>query len=314
MPTLGGWHLSDLRISGVDPFTTDAPSQGSAAGRASFVITPEAQPLRIGLDSKTGEGAGLDTEYCYIIRPATSCDPADNLTLFLMREEGRITAIASHDPLTKGKLYSVIAAEVVDPVTFKGTAPVCFAEGTRIATKRGPVAVQDLEPGMRIQTADNGFRELLWVGRWRVNGIGQNVPVRLEAGVLGNDRPLELSARHRLVIRPSGGPLAGEEVLVPAKSLVGMRGVTQAPRPRVLWLHLLFEDHEIIFAEGARAESMMPGHATRRTVEKAQAVALERALGHPLEMALPARAILPPKQIKRLSRHHSTARVLGFED
>lgn len=314
MPTLDAWHLSDLHIIGTDPFSTDAVLQDSAAGRASFVIAPDATPTRISFVGKAAEDAGIHTDYCYIIRPAPSRDPADNLPLFLRGSGGRITAIATHEPLAPGQRYDIIAAELVDPVSFRGAAPVCFAEDTRIATKQGPVAVQDIQPGMRIQTADNGFRELLWVGRWRVNGIGQNVPVRLEAGVLGNDRPLELSARHRLVIRPPAGPLAGEEVLVPAKSLVGMPGVTLSPRPRVLWLHLLFEDHEIIFAEGARAESMMPGHATRRTVEKAQAEALERALGHPLEMALPARAILPPKQLKRLSRHHSTARVLGFED
>ena len=39
-----------------------------------------------------------------------------------------------------------------------------FARGTLITTSDGPIAVEDLCPGMMVQTADNGAMPLLWVG------------------------------------------------------------------------------------------------------------------------------------------------------
>ena len=39
-----------------------------------------------------------------------------------------------------------------------------FARGTLIKTTTGPVAVEDLEPGMMLITAEHGPSQLLWIG------------------------------------------------------------------------------------------------------------------------------------------------------
>lgn len=50
-----------------------------------------------------------------------------------------------------------------------------------------------------------------------------------------------------------------EEVLVAAAQLVGLPGITTAPPQAVTYLHLLFDRHEVVFANGAPSESLYPG-------------------------------------------------------
>ncbi len=51
------------------------------------------------------------------------------------------------------------------------------------------------------------------------------------------------------------------EVMVPAKHLVNGSTVTQEAREFVTYYHLLFDSHEVIFANGAATESFHPpGH------------------------------------------------------
>ncbi len=54
--------------------------------------------------------------------------------------------------------------------------------------------------------------------------------------------------------------LLGEsEVLVAAKHLVDGVDVTVEQRAEITYVHILFDMHEIIFAEGAASESFHPG-------------------------------------------------------
>ena len=47
--------------------------------------------------------------------------------------------------------------------------PLCFASGTLIATDRGLVAVEDLETGDMVMTADDGLQPLRWIARTSVS-------------------------------------------------------------------------------------------------------------------------------------------------
>jgi hypothetical protein len=52
----------------------------------------------------------------------------------------------------------------------------------------------------------------------------------------------------------------GREVLIPAKALVDMRGVRRMQGCRqVTYVHLVFDRHEIVRAEGSWTESFFPG-------------------------------------------------------
>lgn len=137
----------------------------------------------------------------------------------------------------------------------------CFAAGTRLETEAGPCEVEALQPGMRLRTRDNGWQEIRWVGRSRVNGRGCLAPVVIEAGALGDHGRLVVSPNHRMLV---GGwraeLLFGEpEALVAAKALVDGRAIRFAPCPQVEYVHVLLDSHEVIYAEGAETESFYPG-------------------------------------------------------
>ncbi len=145
---------------------------------------------------------------------------------------------------------------------FWNGAPVCFAAGTRIETPFGPRPVESLCIGDLVTTLDHGPQPLRWVGDWQTMADVGALPIQIEAHALDNDRLLRVSPLHLLLIE--GGDcemLFGEaEVLVSAKELVGLPGISAlARRQRVRYHHLMFDRHQIIFAEGTPAESLYPG-------------------------------------------------------
>lgn len=143
---------------------------------------------------------------------------------------------------------------------FQGTDLACFTTGTRIETAEGLIAVEDLRDGMLIETMDNGLQPLRRVLRKRVPGDGPLAPVVIEAGVFGNGRALRLSPHHRMVISGWRAELlTGEpEVLAAAGDLVDGLRIRREAVAEVDYFHLLFDRHEIIFAEGAATESYHP--------------------------------------------------------
>ncbi|MEI2805816.1 MAG: Hint domain-containing protein [Albidovulum sp.] len=139
--------------------------------------------------------------------------------------------------------------------------PPCFTPGTRIRTPAGDAPVETLVPGDLVDTFDRGPRPLRWTGRQTVDGTGGFAPVRIAKGALGNRRALVVSPQHRMLVTGWQAELLfGEpEVLVAAVHLVGRPGIERAPVTEVDYCHLLFDDHELIFAEGAPTESFHPG-------------------------------------------------------
>ncbi|TDL76573.1 Hint domain-containing protein [Palleronia sediminis] len=138
---------------------------------------------------------------------------------------------------------------------------VCFASGTRITTAEGAVAIEDLRTGDRVLTRDAGFQSIRWIGRTRVPADGHLAPIRFAQGAIGNTRALRVSPQHRILLahRQLGLYFDEAEVLVPARMLVNGRTITVDPGGEVEYHHMLFDDHQIVFAEGAPSESFHPG-------------------------------------------------------
>lgn len=144
------------------------------------------------------------------------------------------------------------------------TAP-CFVAGTEIVTQDGLMNVEDLMPGQKVLTRDNGFQPLLWIGTTMRQATGSDAPIHLAKDALGNHEAVEFSPNHRILIKSSqAAMLFGEsEVLVKAKDLVNGDTITvREDHGPVTYVHILFDRHEIVRANGLDSESYHPGQET----------------------------------------------------
>ncbi|MFK7939674.1 MAG: Hint domain-containing protein [Roseovarius sp.] len=141
---------------------------------------------------------------------------------------------------------------------------MCFEAKTPILTDRGRCQAGRIRVGDRVWTLDGGYREVLWVGHQTVPGIGRYAPVRFEVGTLRNKRTILLSQQHRVLIQSAQAELlfADHEVLVPAKAMDGMPGITLAPCSAVHYVHLLLGEHHLLNVAGGLCESLFLGDMT----------------------------------------------------
>ncbi|SMO42318.1 Ca2+-binding protein, RTX toxin-related [Thalassovita litoralis] len=148
-------------------------------------------------------------------------------------------------------------------VTFSNieSVVICFKAGTRIETPHGPRRIEDLRPGDPVITRDNGVQPVRWAGRRRVPGQGEFAPIRFAPGTVGNHRALIVSPQHRILHHSPAATLLfnSTEVLVAARHLVNGKTIRQVEKDQIDYVHILFDRHEIIFAEGAASESFHPG-------------------------------------------------------
>ena len=139
---------------------------------------------------------------------------------------------------------------------------ICFTPGTLIATAQGPRPVEDLRRGDWVVTRDHGLQQLRWIGRRTVAATGAMAPVRIDPVLLpGATAPLLVSPQHRILWQgPRAQMLFGEaEVLVTAKHLLASPAARQVEGGDVTYLHLMFDHHEIVLANGVPTESFYPG-------------------------------------------------------
>lgn len=159
---------------------------------------------------------------------------------------------------------------------------ICFTPGTRIATRRGEVAVENLKQGDMVFTRDNGIQPLRWVGRRDLSAQDleehpEFQPVFIRQGALGKglpERDMLVSPNHRMLLNSDLAELLFEEreVLIAAKFLTSLDGIDQVTTHQVSYLHLMFDQHEIILADGGWTESFQPGDHSMRGIGEGQRV------------------------------------------
>ncbi|KGJ16865.1 Hint domain-containing protein [Paracoccus sanguinis] len=193
----------------------------------------------------------------------------------------------------------------------------CFTAGTRIATPRGAVPIEALRAGDAVLTRDHGARPLRWVGRRRLGAAALASaphlrPVRIRAGALGPGCPaadLTVSPQHRMLVtsRIAQRMFGTAEVLVAAKQLTSLPGISiDTEATEVEYIHLLFDDHEVVTANGAASESLYTGAEALRAVgraARAEILELFPALRHGVPGA-PARPLVRGRQARSLAARH----------
>ncbi|WP_235822592.1 Hint domain-containing protein [Pseudogemmobacter blasticus] len=199
-------------------------------------------------------------------------------------------------------------------------AAPCFVRGTLIETDRGPVAIEDLRRGDLVETVDDGFQEIRWIGSSRLNEADFALnpkmrPIRIRAGALGRGLPLAdvlVSPQHRVVVssKLARKMFDVDETLVAAKQLLLIPGVDIATDvSEVEYFHFLFDRHQIVYAEGAPMESLYTGPEAIKSVSEAAREEIfklfpELAMGLPDQLPDPARLIVAGRQARKFVARH----------
>ena len=135
-----------------------------------------------------------------------------------------------------------------------------FTKGTNITLHSGEQrAIEFLQVGDLILTRDDGPQELRWIGHSTVRAMGDFAPIRIRAGALNNSGDLFVSPDHRLFLFQRQDQLGTgrSELLVKARDLVNAESITVQAGGFIDYFQLLFDHHQIIYAEGIAAESML---------------------------------------------------------
>ena len=141
-------------------------------------------------------------------------------------------------------------------VVNEDTVP-CFCPGTLIRTPGGDVPVERLVAGDLVTTIDGAARPVRWIGRRSyagrfLHGNRAVLPIRIAAGALADGIPardLFVSPDHAMYL---------DAALIPAKDLVNGHSIRQVTAAaRVDYLHVELDRHDVLWAEGAPAETFL---------------------------------------------------------
>jgi len=139
----------------------------------------------------------------------------------------------------------------------------CFLKGTKILALQGERLIEDLRIGDLVSTISGDPKPIKWIGRMRVDRRAlrdaAQAPVKVARGAFNGVLPhsdLYVSYRHRLLING---------LLIPAGNLINGKSITKAESTNsdsLEYFHIELERHDVLFANGAPAETL-EGDASR---------------------------------------------------
>ncbi|MBL4766443.1 MAG: Hint domain-containing protein [Rhodobacteraceae bacterium] len=167
------------------------------------------------------------------------------------------------------------------------TVIVCFTLGTKILTPDGAVDIETLVAGDRVVTRDHGVQIIRWIGSTivGVNRLAANPhlrPVLIRKGALGENQPesdMRVSRQHKILVRDwRAEVMFGSEggVLVPAFTLCNDQSIMVEDQTEPLtYIHMAFDNHEVIYAEGVETESFQPADRVVQNMNSDQRAELQ---------------------------------------
>ncbi|WP_323763431.1 Hint domain-containing protein [Marinovum sp.] len=260
----------------------------TAGARCRELRTGQSGPRSLHLAEGTRLGRAGRAVYvdCCITFMCNDGDTVDLIVLVEVDADGMVAATYGLPlgPLRAKTDYRIIGLDYDTPERrFAEVACVSFTHGTMITLASGAQKpVQDLLAGDRVLTRDDGPQPLRWIGQTTRRATGEDAPILIRAGTLNNVDDLLVSPDHRLFVYQRHDHMGAgrSEVLVKARHLVNGDSVRRIEGGFVEYFQLLFDDHQIIYAAGIAAETLLVDTRTR--------AALPQALDATLSAALPA--------------------------
>ncbi|MEL7100636.1 MAG: Hint domain-containing protein [Pseudomonadota bacterium] len=256
-----------------------------------YTLVPGAVPLRLGLQPSEsgftvapGSEAGREGATLHLDCALTLMSPDGQTTAAIVLVEvdgsGHVATIYLLPlvPLMPRADYALVGIDRDASLdTFAQVACARFVRGTHITLASGAQKpIEELQTGDRVLTRDAGAQDIRWIGASTTRATGAFAPIRIRAGALNNTRDLIVSPEHRLFIYQRSDQLGAgrSELLVKARHLVNGDSVTVEEGGFVDYFQLLFDTHQIIYAEGIAAESTLIDTRTRPSVPKEVAAKL----------------------------------------
>jgi len=261
---VAGANLGDPLSFAADLLLNDIYELRAGAKLSEVWLAPSGDraPFAVADASPTG-AAGRDI-YLDCVLTLMSPDGSTSEALVAVEvEDGAAEAVyvAPFADLVPEREYTLVGVDIAAARRrLAEVSCLSFTRGTHITLATGEQRkIEDLVPGDRILTRDDGSQELRWVGQNTVRAAGDAAPIRIEKGALNNENDLIVSPEHRLFIyqRVDELGVGRAEVLIRARQLLNGTTVQQIPGGFVDYFQLVFDSHQIIYAEGIAAETMV---------------------------------------------------------
>ncbi len=156
----------------------------------------------------------------------------------------------------------------------------CFTTGTMITTLKGERPVEELQAGDRVVTRDNGLQTVRQIVRrdfdyGQLSEVPHLQPVLVTIGAVGRglpERDTLVSPNLRLLVSGDRVPFGngGREALVAVKNLADSRTIRNCQVLGVRYVHIGFDKHEVVLANGMWAESFQAADLSLGALGNAQ--------------------------------------------
>ncbi|WP_299587317.1 Hint domain-containing protein [uncultured Tateyamaria sp.] len=206
-------------------------------------------------------GNGVEAESLIQVRAldagGNQVGPVITITVFSQNgNTGDVWGFSSDAPLGDGVSYEKVSGSNAGSSSYTDFV-TCFGPGSMIAADGADIPVEALCVGDKVWTAGNGLQPVRWIGRSTVIGAGAFAPVVIAPGAMGNAQTLKVSQEHRMFFDDASAAylFGASEVLIAAKHLTDLPGVSIIPQPTIEYTHFMFDTHEVVSANGILSES-----------------------------------------------------------
>ncbi len=273
---------------------TDGVAEGDAITFADDLVMDDVYVLAPGVDRRTLSVEVLETDGRFRVVAGSPLGQAGNIVhldscLTLMAPDGSTSEaliLVEVEDQRAADIYLLPLASIEPGLGYRlvgldrqaatkrlaEASCVSFTRGTRITMASGEQRpIEDVRPGDKVLTRDDGPQEVRWVGQTTLRATGSFAPVLIKEGALHNANDLLVSPDHRLFIYQRHDTLGAgrSEVLIKARHLINGTTVVQQDGGYIDYFQVLFDEHHIIYAEGIAAESLLIDPRTRAALPDA---------------------------------------------